>query len=155
MRELRREIEIDAPPSEVWAVLTDTTSYSEWNPFMPRLAGELHEGSKLDVRIEPPGAKGMTFKPRVLVVEPEREVRWIGRLGVPRLFDGEHRFRIEPAEGGKSRFIQSERFSGLLVRPFGATLDKTEVGFEQMNAALKARVEQRAGEARDDPRLRR
>jgi Polyketide cyclase / dehydrase and lipid transport len=43
MRELRREIDIDAPPAAVWAVLTDTRSYSEWNPFMPHLAGELRD----------------------------------------------------------------------------------------------------------------
>jgi uncharacterized protein YndB with AHSA1/START domain len=54
MRELRREIDIDAPPPAVWAVLTDIRSYSEWNPFMPHLAGELREGAKLEVRIEPP-----------------------------------------------------------------------------------------------------
>jgi len=36
----------------------------------------------------------------------------------------------------------SERFSGLLVGLFKGTLAKTEVGFEEMNAALKARVEQ-------------
>lgn len=51
MRELRREIDIDAPPAAVWAVLTDTRSYSEWNPFIPHLAGELREGAKLEVRI--------------------------------------------------------------------------------------------------------
>jgi hypothetical protein len=35
----------------------------------------------------------------------------------------------------------SERFSGFLVGFFKSTLAKTEVGFEQMNAAPKARVE--------------
>ena len=35
MRELRREIEIDAPLAAVWAVLTDTRSYSEWNSVIP------------------------------------------------------------------------------------------------------------------------
>ena len=96
MRELRREIDIDAPPAAVWAVLTDTRSYSEWNPFMPHLAGELREGAKLEVRIEPPGGRAMTFKPTVLAVEPDRELRWRGRLLVPGIFDGEHILHIEP-----------------------------------------------------------
>jgi uncharacterized protein YndB with AHSA1/START domain len=68
MQEVRREIDIDAPPAAVWAVLTDTRSYSEWNRFIPHLAGELREGAKLDVRIEPPGGRAMTFKPTVLAV---------------------------------------------------------------------------------------
>ena len=143
MRELRREIDIDAPPAAVWAVLTDTRSYSEWNPFMPHLAGELREGAKLEVRIEPPGGRAMTFKPTVLAVEPDRELRWRGRLLLPGIFDGEHILHIEPLDQARSRFTQAERFSGLLVGLFGSPLDKTELGFEEMNAALKARVERR------------
>jgi hypothetical protein len=89
----------------------------------------------------------MTFKPTVLAAEPARELRWLGRLLVPGLFDGEHSFRIEPLPGGRSRFVQSERFSGVLVRPLRKTLDRTLLGFEQMNGALKAEVEARAEEA--------
>jgi len=81
MRELRREIDIEAPPAAVWAVLTDMHSYTEWNPFIPHLAGELREGAKLEVRIEPPGGRAMTFKPTLLGVE--RELRWRGRLLLP------------------------------------------------------------------------
>ena len=121
MRELRREIDIDAPPAAVWAVLTDTRSYSEWNPFMPHLAGELREGAKLEVRIEPPDGRAMTFKPTVLRVEPDRELRWLGRLLIPGIFDGEHILHIEPLAQARSRFTQAERFSGLLVGLFGSS----------------------------------
>jgi hypothetical protein len=69
-------------------------------------------------------------------------LRWLGRLLFPGVFDGEHSLRIEPLDGGGSRFVQSERFSGLLVGLAKGTLAKTEAGFENMNAALKARVEQ-------------
>ena len=143
MRELRREIDIDAPPAAVWAVLTDNRAYSEWNPFIRHLGGELREGAKLEVRIEPPGGRAMTFKPSVLAIEPHRELRWLGRLLVPGVFDGEHILHIEPLAEARSRFTQAERFSGILVPLFGGTLDKTELGFEQMNAALKARAESR------------
>jgi hypothetical protein len=143
MREVRREIDIEAPPAAVWAVLSDTRSYSEWNPFVPRLSGELREGAKLDVRIEPPGGRAMTFKPTVLGVEPDRELRWLGRLLLPGVFDGEHILHIERLDQTRSRFTQAERFSGILVRLFSSTLDKTELGFEQMNAALKTRAERR------------
>jgi hypothetical protein len=85
----------------------------------------------------------MTFKPTVLAVEPDRELRWLGRLLVPGIFDGEHIFYIEPLNQARSRFTQAERFSGILVGLFRGTLDKTELGFEQMNAALKARAERR------------
>jgi hypothetical protein len=142
MRELRREIEIDAPPDRVWAVVTDFAAYPEWNPFIRRISGELHEGAKLEVRIAPPGARAMTFKPTIRAVEANRELRWLGRLFVPGVFDGEHSLRIEPLDGARCRFHQSERFTGLLVGLAKGTLTKTEAGFEQMNTALKARAEQ-------------
>jgi hypothetical protein len=76
-------------------------------------------------------------------VEPGRELRWLGRLLVPGIVDGEHILRIESLDQARSRFTQAERFSGILVGLFRSTLDKTELGFEQMNAALMARAERR------------
>jgi hypothetical protein len=140
-RRLSRTIEIDAPPAAVWNVLTETDAYADWNPFVRRLAGELRPGAKLVVEIAPPNARPMTFKPTVLAAEAGRELRWLGRFLVAGLFDGEHSFTLEPLAGGRTRLTQAERFSGLLVRPFRGTLDKTERGFEEMNLALKARVE--------------
>jgi hypothetical protein len=141
MRELRSEIAIAAPAERVWEVLTDFEVYPEWNPFMRSVLGSCETGSRLTVRIEPPGARAMTFKPTILTAEPERELRWLGRLLVPGLFDGEHRLTIEPLNGGGTRFVQSERFSGLLVGLFAKTLAATQRGFEQMNVALKTRAE--------------
>jgi hypothetical protein len=142
MRELLSEIEIAAPPERVWEVLTDFDAYPEWNPFMRSVLGSGETGSRVTVRIEPPGARGMTFKPTILTAEPQRELRWLGRLFVPGLFDGEHRLAIEPLDDGRSRFVQSERFTGLLVGLFAKTLAATQRGFEQMNLALKRRVEE-------------
>lgn len=147
MRELRREIEVEAPPGRVWAVVIDFAAYPDWNPFIRRISGELLEGARLEVRIEPPEARATTFRPTVRAVEANRELRWLGRLLVPGIFDGEHSLRIEPLDGGRSRFVQSERFSGVLVGLVKGTLAKTEAGFEQMNTALKARVEQTSAQS--------
>jgi hypothetical protein len=83
----------------------------------------------------------MTFKPVVLVAVPGRELRWIGRLLFPGLFDGEHSFIIEPIPGNSCRLVQAEKFTGLLVSLFGKGFDATAAGFEQMNQALKTRAE--------------
>jgi hypothetical protein len=141
MRELDTSIEIDAPPERVWSVLTDFDSFPDWNPFIRSARGEVEPGAKLEIWLEPPGGRAMTFKPTVLVAEPGRELRWLGRLLLPGLFDGEHIFRIEPIEGGRSRFVQAERFRGLLVPLFGRTLEQTRRGFEAMNEALRRRAE--------------
>jgi len=139
-RTISREIKIDAPPERVWAVLTDLAAYPEWNPFIRHIQGELRVGGKLEVRIQPPGGAGMTFRPTVLAVDAGQELRWLVRLLRPGLHDGEHALRIEALGGGRSRFVQSETFSGLLVGFRKGTLAKTANGFQAMNEALKARV---------------
>jgi hypothetical protein len=141
VKEIRSEIEIEAPPERVWDVLSDFDSYPEWNPFIKRLAGEPAIGARLEARLEPPEGRGMTFKPTVIAAEPGRELAWLGRLVLPGVFDGEHRFELEPRDGG-THFVQSETFRGLLVPVFGGGLEKTRRGFEAMNAALKQRAEQ-------------
>jgi len=84
----------------------------------------------------------MTFKPKVLTAEPNRELRWLGHLLVPGLFDGEHSFTIQPLEDDRVRFIQREAFKGLLVPLFAQSLESnTRRGFEEMNHALKERAE--------------
>ena len=141
MRELRAEIAIAAPPERVWEVLTDFDAYPSWNPFIKSIAGRLVVGSELEVRIEPPGGRGMNFRPKVLKAEPQRRLTWLGRFLLPGLVDGEHSFEIEPSGDAGSRFVQRERFSGVLVPLLGATLRKTEEGFGAMNQALKERAE--------------
>ena len=86
----------------------------------------------------------MTFKPTVLRAEPNRELRWIGHLLMPGLFDGEHYFLIEGHDGNETRFVQGERFTGVLVPLMGllGLFPKTIRGFEEMNEALKSRVEE-------------
>jgi hypothetical protein len=85
----------------------------------------------------------MTFRPTVLKAEPNRELRWIGHLLIPGLFDGEHIFTIEPLGANRVRFVQREIFSGLLVPLFAKGLDTdTQRGFGEMNQALKAQAEQ-------------
>jgi hypothetical protein len=142
---LYTEIEIEASVERVWAVLVDFASYSQWNPFVRSAVGVPQQGARLQIVIQPSGGKAMRFSPVVLAAEAGRELRWLGRFLVPGLFDGEHSFIIEPLAEGKVRFQQSERFSGILVGLFRASLDRdTKRGFEEMNRALKARAEERA-----------
>jgi len=145
MKEIHTEIEIHAPADRVWRALIEFTAYPEWNPFIHRVDGEAKAGSRLNVFIRPTGGEGMSFRPKVLVVDPNRELRWLGHLLVPGLFDGEHSFVIEPLGEGLVRFIQRERFGGLLLPLLWSMLEgNTRHGFEEMNRALKLRCEAQA-----------
>ena len=145
MRELRSEVTIDAPAERVWELLTDFGSFPDWNPFIQRASGEVAVGEKLVVYLKPPGGMGMSFKPRVVKVDPNREFRWLGHLFMPGIFDGQHIFEIEPIGDASCRFVQREEFRGLLAVPMLAMIGKsTERGFNAMNQALKARAEDAA-----------
>ncbi len=142
MKELHTEIEINASAERVWRVLTDFAAYPDWNPFVRRIEGEVSVGARLHVDVQPSRGKRMSFRPTVLVAEPNRELRWVGRLWVPGLFDGEHSFSIEPQVDERVRFVQRERFGGLLVPLLSKMLDgDTRRGFDEMNRALKRRSE--------------
>jgi hypothetical protein len=142
MKQLHTEIEIDAPAKRVWELLTDFASYPQWNPFIRQISGRLAPGEHLRARLEPPGGRAMTFKPKVLRAEPNRELRWLGHLLLPGVLDGEHSFTIEPLEENHVRFVQREAFKGLLVPLFARSLESnTQRGFEEMNHALKELAE--------------
>ena len=144
MHEIHTAIEIDATPDAVWSVLVDFVSYPQWNPFIRSIEGVAQAGNSLVVRIQPSGASGMTFRPKILVAQPPREFRWLGNLLIRGLFDGEHAFALHALPGSRTRFEQSEKFTGVLVPLFRRTLNRdTKGGFEAMNLALKQRVEQR------------
>jgi hypothetical protein len=147
MREIQTEIEINAPPEEVWRVLTDFAAYPEWNPLVRSASGELREGGRLEIFVQVPEGPGRKFTPEVLRAEPARELRWIGRLPL-NLFNGEHIFRLEPGGPGRTLFRHGERFSGLLIPFMGGTIRKTHRGYLLMNEALKARAEGAAGGTR-------
>src|SRR5437899_1889011 len=95
MRAIESRIDVGAPAERVWMVLTDFAAYPTWNPFITSIEGKLEIGSRPRVRIQPPGKSGMTFRPTIVEVAPPRELRWIGHLFVPGLFDGEHAFHLE------------------------------------------------------------
>lgn len=140
--EIRTEIEIAASPAAVWKVLTDFALYPEWNPFIPTVAGPLEVGATLDVLLTPPNGSDMRVRPKLLVVDPDRELRWRGQLLFPQLFAGEHFFRIVELAPDKTRFVHGEDFTGILVRLLGSSITKAARGFVFMNQALKRRVEE-------------
>lgn len=142
MRSIETAIEIDAAPDEVWAAVSDTATYPDWNPFIRSLEGELQVGTRLRVRIQPPNGRGITLRPRLIAFTQNAELRWLGHFGFPHIFDGEHRMAVEPLDDGqRTRFVHAERFRGVLVPLLGSLLRDTEAGFTTMNEALRRRVE--------------
>ncbi len=140
-RHIETEIEIEAPAACVWRLLTDFNHMPSWNSFITEISGNLAQGETLSVRIAPPGKTAMRFNPVILTARPNLELRWLGRLLVPAVFDGEHYFLLEPLDEQRTRLRHGETFSGFLVGMLSGMLPATQQGFEAMNSALKAQAE--------------
>ncbi len=96
----------------------------------------------LTIHVEPPGGKAMTSRSTVTVVDSDATFEWLGRLGIPGIFDGRHRCSLTPTPSGGTHLVHGERCSGGLVRFMRRSLDNpTEQGFEAMNTALTSRAE--------------
>jgi len=140
-RTLHTEIIINAPADVVWDVFLEFEQYARWNPFMS-VTGVPEVGRQLNLFIRTDKNSVIKFKPRVLECEPNKRLRWLGRWGLPGLFDGEHSFEIRPLRQNEVLFIQREYFKGLLVPLLWyAVRAKTQAGFNAMNQALKEQVE--------------
>ncbi|HET7588306.1 MAG TPA: SRPBCC domain-containing protein [Gammaproteobacteria bacterium] len=141
-KQIFSEIVIAAPVATVWAILARTADYSDWNPFIRRIDGSLDPGGRLSVVLALGADREITIKPRLIRVLAQREIRWIGRMGIAGLFDGEHSFAVEPEGAGTTRFIHQETFSGLLVPFLWPSLKpRVEKAFADMNSRLKQRAE--------------
>ena len=136
---LDTRIIIKATPAQVWEVLTDFAKYPEWNPFVQSLQGEVQVGNTIETQLP-----GMKFTPTVMVFDANKEFRWKGKLFFRGLFDGEHFFQLKDNGDGTTTFIHGENFDGILVGLLkNKLLGETKTGFEEMNAALRERVEGR------------
>jgi hypothetical protein len=137
------EIEIAPAADRGWGVPTDFAACPDWNPFIRSISGPREPGARLSVTLLPPGARAMSFRPRLRVFRGRSELRWKGRLLLPGVFGDEHHFRISPPGPGSALFTHGEAFTGLLVPPVfrGVMRRRTQRGFVAMNQALKRRAE--------------
>lgn len=139
MRTVSATIRINAAPMDVWAILTDLSSYPEWNPLFRSAAGQVVPGNRITLRaVQSANGRAMTVKPKIVVAEPGAELRWTASL--PGIISGEHSFVLSAEDGG-TRVVQSETFRGLLVPFSGKTLGRVEASFRELNEALRKRAE--------------
>lgn len=132
---------INAPPETIWSILTDASSYPDWDPGTDRVEGTIAPGEKIEVyaKISP----DRTFPVTVTEFEPGRRMTWSSGMPLG-LFKGERTFSLTP-RGDATDFSMQEVFTGLLLPIIGRTIPDLGETFEQFADALKARAEAAAG----------
>lgn len=139
--ELRSEVEIAAPASHVYRVLTDFARYEQWNPYLTAVKGELVVGRTLELEVSLPEGKAYEVDAEVTQVAPNEALRWVGRFWSSALLQLELSFVLGEPRPGVTRVLQGQDFSGILLRFSGRSLTRAARGAVYMNQALKKRAE--------------
>jgi hypothetical protein len=141
----RTAFPIEASPDAVWDVLTDFGSYSEWNPSLPSISGELRTGGSVSLTLGMPGRPSPKVKATLGDVAPGQHLTWHGNAGADWLFAGDREFLIDRQPDGTVLFTHTEDIHGALFPLFravmGNAIQRSHDGF---NVALKERAEARA-----------
>jgi hypothetical protein len=136
-----RSVEIAAPASRVWDVLSDLHAYPHWNPSLTAVSGHLTQGAALTVRVHS-GSGSSTLHRTVQGADPGRELVWKGAYqDIPILGEEERRFTITRVDADHVRFTQAATYRGIVIPAVHGVLDKGAVDIDAMNAALKKRAE--------------
>lgn len=144
MRTVSAAIDIDAPPARVWAILTDLSSYHEWNPLFVEADGDVAVGQRITLRSRRPATDRLTtVRPTITTADPDRALRWVA--SIPAIITGEHTFTLSPAGQG-TRLVQEETFRGLLAWLPNPAFDNAETSFRALNEAIRVRAEGRAAQ---------
>jgi len=138
---IEQTVEIDAPASVVWEVLSDVGGWGRWNPVYPEASGSIGVGDTIEIMIALEGMKPQKSSTKVFHSLPGQVLQF----GTPAFAGLAHATRyieIEPLSDSSCRVVNGEIFGRLLgpllVRLIGAKLD---AGMKGQNAGLKTASE--------------
>jgi hypothetical protein len=134
------EIEIKATPEEVWSVLMDKEGYTEWNPVLIPVEGNLVEGEKLKYRMINHDGTESLVDTKVIKLEEQKLLNQYG--GIPAILTFNHKWILEPIADG-TRVTQHEEYRGIGV--WFWDYGWVEPTYAKANAALKVQVVQLKG----------
>jgi hypothetical protein len=140
-RILESWIDINVPVSDVWDALVDVESWEKWNSFIPMVEGKLAVGNTMNIKVVSPGMKAMIFKPTVYEIEEYQKISWGGGF-LLFVYKGIHEFILEDLDDNTTRFRQIEKFQGPIVLLMKTMIQKTALGYLNMNEEFKRYLEQ-------------
>jgi len=148
-RELRAETVVDAPPAQVWAVLTDFSRMPDWSPELVRMVplkpGGLRVGQWY-LGINRRKAVVWPTRSVVAVVEPGRTLTWDTRSSGARWVwelvpEGEGTRVVHRRPVPKRLTRISSVFAPVFLGGTAAHADELEQGMQQTVSRLKSAVE--------------
>lgn len=138
MKSFHVSSEIDAPPSRVWALLSDVEAWPAWNTTVERVVGSATLGGKVTVYAK--ASPGRAFPLSVSVFEPPRSMVWTGGMPLG-LFVGTRTYTLGERGAHGTRFEMKEEFGGLLAPLITRSIPDLQPAFLEFARCLKAAAE--------------
>ena len=132
---------IDAVPETVWGLLTDASSYADWNRSIISIEGSIAAGGT--IKLVSIASPKRTFTLKVASVEAPRRMVWASGMPLG-LFKGTRTFLLEPQGAGTS-FSITEAFTGPLAGMIARSIPDLTDSFDQFADGLKAAAEGQKG----------
>lgn len=137
MRKHSASITINASPETVWRILTDASSYPNWDASMDRIEGKLALGETVKFFTK---LSSQAFPVRVTRFEPNGKMVLTGGMPLS-LFKSERTHTLTPEKDGQTTFHTEEIFSGWLLPIFGRSIPDLTENFRAFAAGLKKQAE--------------
>jgi len=142
-QEIITEIEITAPPSKVWSIITDINKWQEWSPIIKSSQGASLVGSTVDITMigKEEGKDGPQYSPVLMELKEPNYFRWRAHMMAGFIFTNDKVLELKQTKTG-TRLIHKEIFSGLLAPIFCSQMEKgVPPMLNSMNQALKELAE--------------
>ena len=131
------ERRIDASPERVWSLLTDASTYRDWNKAVVSIEGPIVQGGTISlVSVANPKR---TFKLHVSEMRPPNRMVWSDGMPLG-LFKGERPYKVDPREG-VTHFEMTEEYTGLLAGVFTKAIPDLTESFNLFADSLKRAAE--------------
>lgn len=142
MQEIRTEIDIAAPATKVWGILTDINHWQDWNPIIIQASGDAARDARLDITMcGKNGKDGPRYKPLITNLEAPKSFHWRAKMLAGFLFTNDKVIELEETGTG-TRLVHKELFSGLLAPLFCKQMEAGVTPMlNSMNDALKKAAE--------------
>jgi hypothetical protein len=141
-------VEIDAPASVVWEVITDLSAYPQWNPFVIECRSTLKPGDAIDMQVK-------------LMAKPQKQREWMkqhvpGKLlayamkPVPLgALSSDRSHEVEAIDPERTRYRSHFELRGWLMPLTRAMLGaRLEAGFAGMTQGIRQRAESLSAQRR-------
>lgn len=131
---------IHAPADVVWSLLTDSSSYRDWNPAVLSIEGLMAPGST--IKLVSVASPKRTFNLEVTSMQAPVRMTWADGMPLG-LFRGIRSYELTPHDAGTT-FSMTEEFTGPLSGLIAKSIPDLTDSFNQFADGLKTAAERAA-----------